>query len=426
MQSFQVPIKGEPSLFREWRLLGLLIKEKLSATEGRQTDMIEVYRWLKTNGMFEVLSPFMALTLCRSVWKGIYDENVIPVQGHRINSEGLTVSTGSGDQSFSIALSKKHWKRIVINQIAAGSIKVLSLQLVRVCGRQRMEMAIEPAVRHPKTFIGCDLGLAKLLTAVAYSEGEVIGTSAWSGRRVMELLETAYRLKQIITRFTPFRSLGTDGALVAINDLEDARVVKWLRLTAKDLLLFASKFESPAIIFEDFVKYPYAPPVDYRKPFDFESYRFDFCRLQELICVGAVSLGWQVRKVDPGLTSLTCSKCGYVKEELMCRTFTCPKCHASFDRDINAATNIASLGASGENCMQDKNRDLYQEEYTKKIDALKSHIAQTELQVKATDRRLEALSEGDEKKRLQKKQQDRLRQISIWQKKLVRLERVVG
>lgn len=51
-------------------------------------------------------------------------------------------------------------------------------------------------------------------------------------------------------------------------------------------------------------------------------------------------------KVEPNLTSKTCSNCGYVFEELTLkdRIFNCPCCNQIIDRDINAAINIQNRG----------------------------------------------------------------------------------
>ena len=45
-------------------------------------------------------------------------------------------------------------------------------------------------------------------------------------------------------------------------------------------------------------------------------------------------------------SSKTCNECGYKNEdlELKDRTWTCPKCNTTHDRDINAAKNIHQEG----------------------------------------------------------------------------------
>ena len=47
-----------------------------------------------------------------------------------------------------------------------------------------------------------------------------------------------------------------------------------------------------------------------------------------------------VEKVDPYLTSKTCSRCGYVVKDLKGQIFTCPKCGLVIDRQKNACINI--------------------------------------------------------------------------------------
>ena len=44
-------------------------------------------------------------------------------------------------------------------------------------------------------------------------------------------------------------------------------------------------------------------------------------------------------------SSKTCCKCGYVKRDLTLkdRTYECPKCGLTIDRDINAAINLFKL-----------------------------------------------------------------------------------
>ncbi len=47
-----------------------------------------------------------------------------------------------------------------------------------------------------------------------------------------------------------------------------------------------------------------------------------------------------VEKVDPYLTSKTCSRCGFVVKDLRGQVFSCPKCGLIIDRQKNACVNI--------------------------------------------------------------------------------------
>jgi IS605 OrfB family transposase len=64
-----------------------------------------------------------------------------------------------------------------------------------------------------------------------------------------------------------------------------------------------------------------------------------------LLTYKAEYAGRSVVKVNPAYTSQDCSRCGYrQKMPLSNRTFQCPCCSLSLDRDHNAAINIHSLG----------------------------------------------------------------------------------
>lgn len=59
----------------------------------------------------------------------------------------------------------------------------------------------------------------------------------------------------------------------------------------------------------------------------------------------AEEAGRTVVKVNPAYTSQTCSRCGHrQKLTLDERTYHCPCCHLSMDRDLNASRNMLSVG----------------------------------------------------------------------------------
>ena len=62
----------------------------------------------------------------------------------------------------------------------------------------------------------------------------------------------------------------------------------------------------------------------------------------------AEEAGRQLIKVNPAYTSQTCSRCGHrQKMPLSERTYHCPCCLLSIDRDLNASRNICALGLQG-------------------------------------------------------------------------------
>ena len=65
----------------------------------------------------------------------------------------------------------------------------------------------------------------------------------------------------------------------------------------------------------------------------------------------AEEAGRTVVKIDRWFpsTKRCCSGCGYVTESkpLSVRSWDCPRCEASHDRDVNAAKNIRTAGLAG-------------------------------------------------------------------------------
>ncbi len=66
----------------------------------------------------------------------------------------------------------------------------------------------------------------------------------------------------------------------------------------------------------------------------------------ELLSYKAAEAGRELIKVNPRNTSQNCSGCGQkVPKSLGTRVHDCPYCNLSLDRDVNAARNIAAIGA---------------------------------------------------------------------------------
>jgi putative transposase len=71
-------------------------------------------------------------------------------------------------------------------------------------------------------------------------------------------------------------------------------------------------------------------------------------QFDNLLAYKAEWAGRQHVRVNPAYTSQTCSQCGHrQKMPLSDRTYACPCCGLSIDRDLNAAKNILALGLQG-------------------------------------------------------------------------------
>jgi putative transposase len=84
-----------------------------------------------------------------------------------------------------------------------------------------------------------------------------------------------------------------------------------------------------------------------------------------MLAYKAEGAGCKVVFVDPKNTSKMCSRCGNIRKDLTLwdRTYACPNCRLSTDRDVNAACNIlirATPGQGGSNACNSlqKERDV--------------------------------------------------------------------
>jgi putative transposase len=83
-----------------------------------------------------------------------------------------------------------------------------------------------------------------------------------------------------------------------------------------------------------------------------------------MLAYKAEGAGCKVVFVDPRDTSKMCSRCGNIRKDLTLwdRTYACPNCGLSTDRDVNAACNIlirATAGQAGSNaCNSVMERDV--------------------------------------------------------------------
>ena len=72
---------------------------------------------------------------------------------------------------------------------------------------------------------------------------------------------------------------------------------------------------------------------------------WSFYQLQQFIGYKAKALGVKVIYIKPQYTSQSCSGCGCLGSRIK-HKFTCIHCNRTMDADVNAAVNIAALGAS--------------------------------------------------------------------------------
>jgi IS605 OrfB family transposase len=131
---------------------------------------------------------------------------------------------------------------------------------------------------------------------------------------------------------------GRAGKVKAIGQRENRIVDQMLHRTANEIVQYALRFEKPVIAMEDLtgIRGRFKGGRRLNRRF----HALPFRKLQELVEYKALLRGIEVRYVSARNTTRTCHRCGHVAP-VMGRTIRCGECGLEYDRDLNAAVNIA-------------------------------------------------------------------------------------
>jgi transposase, IS605 OrfB family, central region len=108
-----------------------------------------------------------------------------------------------------------------------------------------------------------------------------------------------------------------------------------LHRIAKEIVEYAKQFPSPVIWRSSRV-------LNFKKgkKLNRRFHSLPFRKLQKMVEYKAKIQGIKVVYIDPKNTSKTCHRCGYVTH-VEGREYRCPKCGLKYNRDLNAAINVA-------------------------------------------------------------------------------------
>ena len=111
-----------------------------------------------------------------------------------------------------------------------------------------------------------------------------------------------------------------------------------LHIISKKIVEYAEQFPSPVIVMEKLKGI--RKNFDKGKKLNRRFHSLPFRKLQTMVEYKAKLQGIKVVYVNPKDTSKTCHNCGYVTH-VDGREYRCPKCSMKYNRDLNAAINIA-------------------------------------------------------------------------------------
>ena len=111
-----------------------------------------------------------------------------------------------------------------------------------------------------------------------------------------------------------------------------------LHRIAKEIVEYAKQFPSPVLVMERLtgIRENFRRGKELNRRF----HSLPFRKLQKMVEYKAKLEGIEVRYVNPKNTSITCHRCGYVTH-VEGREYRCPKCGLKYNRDLNAAINVA-------------------------------------------------------------------------------------
>jgi len=252
----------------------------------------------------------------------------------------LTLSLFRGRRvSLPIVFGERQKARI--EEAFRGEWSFTTVEMVKRNGEWYAHFVLKKTVEvpdEPETVIAIDRGEANLAVAVAVSKDnpeKPIKGRFWRGeeiKRIRGLYSHIRRKLQEKNRVGKIKELGRR---------ERRKVNQQLHVIANEIVAYAKQFPKPVIVMEDLngIRRKFKKSKRLNKRF----HSLPFRKLQTYIEYKANLEGIEVRylsKKETRNTSKICHRCGYVTQ-VKGRTLKCPSCGIKYNRDLNAAINIA-------------------------------------------------------------------------------------
>lgn len=252
----------------------------------------------------------------------------------------LTLSL-SRKQRISLPIVFGDSQRQRIEEALGREWEFATVEMVKRNGEWYAHFVLERAVvvpDEPETFIGVDVGERNLAVAVAISKHDPdkpMKGQFWKGSEVKRIRGKYGHIR---------RSLQRKKKLDKLKELKgrERRIVEQqLHIIANDIVAYARQFPNPVIVMEELngIRNNFKKGKKLNKRF----HSLPFRRLQEIVEYKALLEGIEVvylTKKETRNTTKTCHRCGHVARANG-REFRCPKCGLVYNRDLNAAVNIA-------------------------------------------------------------------------------------
>jgi len=224
-----------------------------------------------------------------------------------------------------------------IEEALQGEGKFCTVEMVKRNGEWYAHFVLKKEIEfyEPETIVGVDLGEWNVAVAVAISKhnpSKPVKGQFWSGARIREIRGKYAHIKRNLQR-----KKGID--LVKRIGSKECRVVNQILHTiAKEIVEYTKQFPRPIIVMEKLKNI--RKNMNGSAKLNRRLHTWSFRKIQTYIEYKANLEGIPVVYVIPKNSSKTCYRCGHVARNGG-REFRCPECGLKYNRDLNAAINIA-------------------------------------------------------------------------------------
>ena len=257
----------------------------------------------------------------------------------------LTLSLTKGERvSLPIVFGERQKQRI--EEMLRGEWELTTVEMVKRDGEWYAHFVLKKTVEVPdesETVIGIDIGEHNLAVAVAIPKNNPKPTKGqfWRGSEIKRIRGLYAHIRRRLQEKHRF------GKIKELRGREKRKVNQQLHIIANEIVAYAKQFPKPVIVMEDLngVRENFKKSKELNRRFHSLAFR----RLQTYVEYKALLEGVDVRflpKKEVRNTSKKCHRCGHVAQ-VEGREFRCPKCGLRYNRDLNAAINIAHVLTRG-------------------------------------------------------------------------------
>ena len=251
----------------------------------------------------------------------------------------LTLSLSKGKRvSLPIVFGERQKQRI--EEALGGEWELTTVEMVKRDGEWFAHFVLKKTVEvhdEPETIIAIDRGEHNLAVAVAISKNnpKPMKGRFWRGSEIKRIRGLHAHIRRRLQEKHRF------GKVKELRGREKRKVNQQLHIIANGIVAYAKQFPKPVIVMEDLngVRENFKKSKELNRRF----HSLPFRKLQTYVEYKALLEGVDVRylsKKEVRNTSKRCHRCGHVAR-VKGREFRCPKCGLIYNRDLNAAINIA-------------------------------------------------------------------------------------